>query len=168
MSKVLAVVAKEMRKALPAIIFFLFLFHLIGLTQAVMLEEYSFTALRATGATVGALIVAKAVLIIDALTVVHFSSGRRIFQILWKTLLYGVVALFFRLLEELIPLVSKHGDLASATRAMLGEVSWALFAVMSLWIFGGLFLYALASELVRAIGPDKVKEALFSGIKGRS
>lgn len=168
MSRVWATVAKEIREALPATIFFLFLFHLIGLTKAVMLDDYSFTALRATGATVGALIVAKAILIIEALPIVHLSSSRRIFQILWKTLLYGVVALLFRLVEELIPLVSKHGNLVSAIKAMQGDISWALFAVLALWIFGGLFFYALSSELVRAVGPDKIKEALFSGMKDRS
>ena len=168
MRRIWAVVAKEIREALPATIFFLFLFHMIGLTKAVVLDEYSFTALRTAGATVGALIVAKAILLVEALPIARISSSRRILQILWKTLLYGVVVLLFRFVEELIPLVSKHGGLVSAMKAMLGEVSWALFAVLALWILGGLFLYCLASELVRAVGPDRVKEALFSGMKGRS
>jgi hypothetical protein len=130
--------------------------------------RYSFTALRAAGATVGALIVAKAVLVVEALPIARLSSSRRIFQILWRTLLYGVVTLLFRFVEEFIPLLLKHGGLVSATKAMTGEVSWALFAVLALWILWGLFLYSLASELVRAVGPDKVKEALFSGMEGRS
>jgi hypothetical protein len=168
MSRIWAIVAKEIREALPATIFFLFLFHLIGLTKAVVLDEYSFTALRAAGATVGALIVAKAVLVVEALPIARLSSSRRIFQILWRTLLYGVVTLLFRLVEEFIPLLLKHGGLVSATKAMTGEVSWALFTVLALWILWGLFLYSLASELVRAVGPDKIKEALFSGMEGRS
>ncbi len=168
MSRIWAIVAKEIREALPATIFFLLLFHMIGLTKAVVLDEYSFTALRSAGATVGALIVAKAVLIVEALPIARLSSNRPILQILWKTLLYGVVALLFRFVEELIPLLSKHGGLVSAIKAMRGEVSWALFAVLALWILGGLFLYCLASELVLAVGPDKVKEALFTGMEGRS
>lgn len=168
MSRIWAVVAKEIREALPATIFFLFLFHLIGITKAVVLDEYSFTALRAAGATVGALIVAKAILVVEALPIARLSSSRRIFQILWKTLLFGVVTLLFRFLEELLPFVAKHGGVVSASRAMLGEVSWTLFTVLALWILGGLFFYALASELVRAVGPDKVMEALFSEMEGRS
>lgn len=166
MSKVWAIVAKEIREAMPATFFFLFLFHLIGLTKAVVLDEYSFTALRAAGATVGALIVAKAVLVVEALPIARLSSSRKIFQILWRTLLYGAMALLFRFIEELVPLVSKHGGLVSAIRAMQGEVSWPLFAVLALWILGGLFLYSLASELVRAVGLDKVKEALFRSTEG--
>ena len=168
MRRIWAIAAREIREALPATIFFLFLFHMIGLTKAVVLDEYSFTALRSAGATVGALIVAKAILLVEALPIAQISSSRRLLQILWKTLLYGVVALLFRFMEELIPLVSKHGGFVSAVKAMQEEVSWPLFAVLALWILGGLFLYCLASELVRAIGPDRVKEALFSGLQGRS
>jgi len=168
MSKVLAIVAKEIREALPATIFFLCLFHLIGLTKAVLLDEYSFTALRAMSATVGALIVAKAVLIVEALAISHLFSGRRIYNILWRTLLYASVALLFHLAEELIPLVSKYGGITSAMKAMNGEISWAIFSVMALWIICGLFLYTLVSDLVRVTGPDKVKEILFSRLESRS
>lgn len=168
MSGVWAIVAREIREAMPATIFFLLLFHLIGLTKAVVLDDFSLTALRAAGTTMGALIVAKAILLVEALPIARLSSNRLIVQVLWRTLLYGLVALLFRFLEELIPLVSKHGGLVTGTKAMLGEVSWPLFAVLALWILGGLFLYALASELVRAVGPDKVKGALFSRMEGRA
>ena len=159
-SKIGAVIAKEFKEAVPATIFFLFLFHLIGLTKAVVLDEYSFTALRAAGATIGALIVAKAILLVEALPVARLFSGRLIHQVLWKTLLYSLVALVFRFLEELIPLASKHGGVAAGARAMIEEVSWPLFAVFAAWMLGGLFLYCIAAELVLAVGSDKVKEIL--------
>jgi hypothetical protein len=158
-------VAKEIREALPATIFFLLLFHLIGLTKAAVLDEYSLSALRAMGATMGALIVAKAVLVVEAMSIARLFSGRRISNILWRTLLYGALALLFRFAEELIPLVSKYGEITSAIRAMIGDVSWALFAVMALWMFSGLFLYTLASDLVRIFGPNKVKETIFSRLE---
>ena len=168
MSRIWTIVAKEIREALPATIFFIFLFHLIGLSKAVVLDEYSITSLRSMGATVGALIVAKAVLVVEALPIARLFSSRRIFNILWRTLLYGVVALIFRFVEELIPYVSRHGEMLSAIRAMIGEISWALFAVLALWLFFGLFLYTLSSDLVRVAGPDKVKEAVFSRLESRS
>src|SRR5512139_456067 len=160
MRRIWAIVAKETREALPATIFFLFLFHMIGLTKAVALDEFSFTALRAAGATVGALIVAKAILLVEALPIARLFSGRLIYQILWKTLLYGLVALAFRVVEEFIPLVSKHGGVAAGAGAMLEEVAWPLFAVFAAWTLGGLFLYCLAAELVRSVGRDRVKEIL--------
>ncbi len=161
-NKIGAIVAKEIREALPATIFFLCLFHMIALTKAVALTDYSITALRATGATVGALIVAKAILVVEALPIAKRYLGRRVGQVLWKTLLYGMVVLLFRIVEEIIPLVSKHGSVVAAAMALYREVSWPLFGILVLWILGGLFLYCLASELVGLMGPDRVKEYLLS------
>ena len=161
MKRIGAVVAKEFREGLPAFIFFLFLFHTIALTKAVSLGDYSVTALRATAATVGALIVAKAILLVEALPLARLSSRRRVVQILWKTLLFAVVVLLFRFLEEIIELSSKKGGIVAATKVLLEEISWPIFGVLSLWILGGLLLYCLASELIVVLGPEKVKEIFF-------
>ena len=160
--KVRAFLANEVREMLPATLLFLFLFHMIALTKAVALGDYSSSALRATTATLGALLVGKAVLLVEALPISRlFSNGRRAIHILWKTLLFGAVALLFRFLEEIIELIAKHDGLAAATEAIFHEISWPLFWVLALWILGGLLLYSLASELVRALGADKTKEMLF-------
>ena len=167
MGRIWAVVVKEVKEAMPAMIFFLLLFHLIGLTKAVVLDEFSFTALRAAAATMGALIAAKGILLVDMLPISRLFPGRLIYQILWKTSLYGIMVLLLRFLEELIPLISKHGGLDAAMKAMQSEVDWPLFAVLGLWILGGLFLYCLASELAKEFGPDRVKAALFGSNESR-
>ena len=46
MKKIGAIVAREIREALPPFIFFLFLFHMIALTKAVSLGDYNITSLR--------------------------------------------------------------------------------------------------------------------------
>jgi hypothetical protein len=161
MTKIGAVVVKEVREGLPSFIFFLVLFHLIALTKAVSIGDYSITSLRATVATVGALIVAKAVLVVEALPISRRFSGRRVNQILWKTLLFALVVLLFRFVEEILSLSSEHGGVVAATRVLFHEISWPVFWVVTLWIIGGLLLYSLASELISAIGPEKVKEMLF-------
>ena len=161
MKKIGASAAKEIREALPPFIFFLFLFHMIALTKAVSLGDYSITALRATVSTVGALIVAKAILIVEALPVARLFSRRRVNQILWKTLLFAVVVLLFRFVEEIISSSSKHGGVVAATKVLFDEISWPIFGVLTLWILGGLFLYCLASELVSEVGWEKVRGILF-------
>jgi hypothetical protein len=162
MHKIGAIIAKEIRDAFPPTIFFLCLFHLIALTKAIALDDYSLTAWRAAGATVGALIVAKAILVVEALPIAKCFAGRLAVQVLWKTLLYGMVALLFRVVEELMELASKQGGVVPAATAIYREVSWPLFGVLALWILGGLLLYCLASALVHAIGSDRVKDLLFS------
>ena len=160
MSRIGHLVVREIREALPATIFFLCLFHMIALTRAVFLADFSLTALRAAGATVAALLVAKAILVVEALPVARLVPGPRLVHVLWKTLLYSVVVLLFRLAEEIAPLAWKHGGLAAAAAVMSAEVSWPLFGLLALWIVGGLLLYCLAAELVQAIGPARVKEML--------
>lgn len=161
MNKIGTIVAREFREALPPFLFFLILFHLIALTKAVVLDDYSLTALRATFATVAALIVAKAILLVEALPVARLFPGRRMVQVLWKTLLFAGVALLFRFLEEFIPLIAKHAGVGAAAREMIGEIDWPVFWVLALWIVGSLFMYCVASELIRALGAEKVKDALF-------
>ena len=155
-------VAKEIREAAPAAVFFLFLFHMVALTRVVSLGDYSLAALRATTATIGALLVAKAILVAEALPIARHVSGPGAARILWKTFVFGAVVLLFRLVEELVPLAARHGGLPAGARAMAHEVSWPLFWVMTLWVLGGLLLYCLAAELVRALGPEKSKALLFS------
>jgi hypothetical protein len=41
-----------------------------------------------------------------------------VIHVLWKTLLYGVVVLVFRLVEVSIPLVEKHGGFRAGVRSM--------------------------------------------------
>jgi hypothetical protein len=160
-SKIGEFVVREIREAVPATILFLFLLHMIALTKAVSIGDYSIVALRATTATVGALIIAKSILLVEALPISRFFSNSLAMRVLWKTLLFGSVVLLFRFLEEIIPLALQHGGLVAATEAMLREIAWPLFWVLTLWVFGGLLFYCLASELVRAVGPEKVKEIFF-------
>ncbi|MFM7394894.1 MAG: hypothetical protein ACKO22_11160 [Cyanobium sp.] len=161
------ILLRELKEALPPFLFFLVLFHLIGLTKAVTLADYDLTALRATASTAGALIVAKTIVLVEALPVAFLFPGRRILQILWKACLFTAVALLFRFVEELIPLIHRTGSLAAAVRATGSEISWPLFTVQALWIFAGVMLYSLVVELARAAGREKVR-ALFLGPGRRS
>ena len=161
MRKLGAFVAKEVREVLPATILFLGLFHMIALTKAVALSDFSRSALRATTATVGALIVAKAILLVEALPISRGFSRNQVLPLLCKTLLFGTVALLFRFVEEIIELASKHGGVVAATKVIVHEISWPLFWVLALWVLGGLLVYTLASELMRAVGSEKVKEIFF-------
>ncbi len=161
MGKIGAVVLREIRAFLPALIFFLLLFHLIALTRAVSVRDFSMPALRATLATVGALIVAKSILVVEKLPVARLFPERLVVDALWKALLFGVVALLFRLIEELIPLVFKHQDVITAIAKLSDEVSWPQFWVFQLWFFAALFLYALAMGLVRVAGAGKVRAVLW-------
>jgi hypothetical protein len=163
MADIRAVVAREIKEATPPFIFFLLLFHMIALTKAVTLEDYSFTALRAVGATVGALVVAKAILVVEMLSIAKIFVDKPAVQVLWKAFLYSVVVFVFRLIEEAIPLLLKQQGIVSVVETMLSEISWPLFGVLTLWVFLGLLLYCLAVELMNIAGPGKIRQSFFAG-----
>jgi hypothetical protein len=160
MGKVGKLVAKEVREAIPPFLFFLVLFHLIGLSKAVLVEDYSFTSLRGVVATIGALIVAKAILVVEALPLSRVASPALLVQILWKTVLFTLMALLFHVLEELIPLFSKEHGFGNAVHAYVRDLSWPHMAITALWLLAGLFLYCTCWELVKIVGPDEFKKRL--------
>jgi hypothetical protein len=165
MGKAMAWLWKELREMTPAMIFFLIAFHMLSLTKALLLDNYHITATGSAIATVSAIIVAKAILIMDHTALARLFSSRLLYNLLWKTVLYGTVALLFRELEELIPVLLKHGDLGAAIGRAVADVSKARFLVIHMWLYTLLFIYALASEAVRMLGRDGLWAVLLGPVR---
>lgn len=155
-------ILRELGEAVAPTLFFLTAFHMIAVTKTVILADYHLDATHSAFATVGALIVAKAILVVESMRIARFFSRRLLANVLWKTLLFAVVATVFRVLEEVVPEMAGHEGLIAGARKAFGEVSWAHFWVVQMWLFALLFLYCLAVELVRVIGPAKVRAMLLS------
>ena len=80
----------EFKEALPAIVFFAIGFNLIELTTYLFLDAYPVQFADYTVATVGALLVGKAVLVANGLPFFRrFDTAPLIRPILFKTLIYG-------------------------------------------------------------------------------
>lgn len=152
MGKATAWLKHELRELIPAMLFFLVAFHMLALTKALLLDNYHITPTSSTIATVAAIIVAKTILIMDHTALARLFSNRLLSNLLWKTLLFGTVAVCFRQVEELIPVLLKHGDLGAAIRHTLADMSTARFLIIHMWLYTLLFIYALASEAVGMMG----------------
>jgi hypothetical protein len=160
-------IAREFREVLPPAIFFLIGFHTLSLTRSLLLREYGLHATAAAGATVGALLVAKVVLIADSLPVINrFPEKPLIYNVAWKTTIYVLAALVVHYLEHLVPVWWRMGNVATANDQLLGEIVWPHFWVIQLWLVVLLFMYCAMRELVRAIGPHEVKRMFFGPGRG--
>jgi len=168
MSNVMTAVKRELRELVPAMLFFLIAFHMLSLTKALLLDNYHITPTSSTIATVSALIVAKTILLIDHTALARFFSGRLLYNLLWKTVLFGTIAMLFRELEELIPVLLKHGDVGAAIRETLNSVSSARFLVIHMWLYTLLFVYSLASEAVHMVGRTGVRAVLLGPVSPRT
>ena len=155
-------VRHELGELIPVIVFFFVSFQLLALTQALMLEEYGIHPYTFFAATIGALIVAKVVVIADHFPQVNrFPEKPLMFNVVWKTLIYFVTSLLVRYVEHFIHFWRQTKDVAAANRRLFGEVIWPHFWGVQLWLLILLFVYCALRELIRALGRDRVIKMFF-------
>lgn len=168
MSNVGKFLKKEFLELLPTVIFFFVAFHILALSRSLMLRKYGIEVSAFAGATVAALVVAKVVLIADVLPIMNrFPRKPLIYNVVWKAMIYLLVAFVVHLMEHLIPLWWHAGSLTTATRQLLDEIVWPHFWAIQLWLLVLFLTYCTQREMIRVIGPAEVKR-LFFGITPKS
>lgn len=163
MNRFFSAVRHELREAVVPTIFFLVVFHTLALTKQMLLQSYQVTVTDVGVATVGALTLAKAVLIADKLAITRWWTDRPlVLSIVWKTAIHTLLCFLFRLAEELIPLASEHGGLGPAWRELISEQSWSHLLAMQIWLIMSLLAFNTVRDLDRQFGKGSVRRALFS------
>ena len=167
MGNIAARLKHEIAQVIPPAIFFFVTFNVIAVTRALMLEQYGITAPAFAAATIGALIVAKVILIVDLLPFVNrYPDKPLIYNVAWKTLIYVLAALLVRYVEHLISFARKHDSLIDANRHLLAEVVWPHFWAVQIWLALLLFVYCALRELTRSLGAARVRH-MFLGVPGQ-
>ena len=162
MGKVATTIKREFLEILPAMIFFALLFNIVAYTRALMLQQYSISLTVSAGATILALVVAKVILVVDLFSFVdRFRDKPVIYNVLWRTFLYSLVALFIEYLEEFIPAIWTDHDIVAANHAVFEEFAWQKFAAVHIWLTLGIFMYCAATEIAGSLGRKRFHELLF-------
>lgn len=147
----------EVKALIPVILFFLVAFELLALTQALMLEEYGQRVWTFAAAAIGALVVAKVVVIADHFKFLNrFPERPLLYNVAWKTAIYFVASLAFHYAEHLVHAWRKAGSFARANRVLFEEIHWPHLVVVQMWLLILLIVFCTVRELVRVLGPDKV------------
>ncbi|MEW2915011.1 hypothetical protein [Leisingera sp. JC11] len=162
MKKALHWLLHELRRGFPAFLFFFVAFHMITFTKAVAVADFSVSWFSASVATVGALTVAKAILIADNTAFAQAFSRWRISNILWKAFLFLIIATLFRMVEELLHAAVKHGGFRAGFEEFTATFSRPYFLALELWLILLLLLYCALTSMIRVIGREQVTELLFS------
>ena len=127
-----------------------------------MLKQYEIELATAVGATVGALVVGKVVLIADKLPLIkRFPERPLMYNILWKTAIYVVCALLVRAIEHMVPFLFQYRSLGEAIRHLMGEVVWPQFWAVQIWLLVLFLAYCSLRELIRAVGRQEVIDMFF-------
>jgi hypothetical protein len=162
MKKIFKRVLHLLKEIFPAFVFFLAMFQMLLVTKAIALKQYGITFDISTASVIGALIVAKTVLIADRIPFLNIYPRRPlIWNVVLKTIVFGLIASAFLIIESLIRESRQLGDFSAAWRQFISETSWLSFWAKEAWINILILFYCTAIEFGRVIGSDRAREIFF-------
>jgi len=154
----------EAREALPPTLFFFVGFNFIVFTTNLLLADYSIAVSSFMLATLGALVVGKAVLVANAMPYVRrYDRAPLIRPILFKTVFYSVIVFLARLLERFFHFsVIERDPPGDFVAYLMTTFSWHRFAAVNLWILVLFLIYVTASEVAHLFGRGELWRLFFT------
>jgi len=147
----------QVRHVLPPTIFFFVGFNLILFTRWMTLEEHGIPFTNFFGATLAALLVGKAVLVVDNLRFMHRFDGAPLIQpILFKSAIYWACVFVFRLAEFLFHFLRDGGALLAFPDFLAAHFSWPRFLAIQIWLMVLFLVYVTAHELDALFGDGEL------------
>ena len=154
----------EAREAVPPTIFFFIGFNFIVLTTNLLVAQYGVAVSNFMLATVAALVVGKAVLVANAMSLLRrYDRAPLIQPILYKTIFYWVIVFFARLLERFVHFaIIERNSPADFPAYLITTFSWHRFFAISLWIFVLFLIYVTVTEVSHLFGSGELRRLFFT------
>jgi len=164
MARAASAIAHEARQMLPPFAFFFVSFNLLALTVALLSPTRDVSVVSHAAATLGALLVGKAVLLAEMLPFVdRYRNRPLIWNTVWKAGLYVAVTLVLRLAEKLVSAATSGYGFSVGVADEVKGVDWAHFWAVQLWLALLFLVYTGFREAVREIGAERVRRMFLSG-----
>ena len=153
----------EFREAWPPTIYFFVSFNFIVLTSHLLVAQYLVAASSFMLATLAALVVGKAVLVANKMSLLRrYDRAPLIQPILFKTGFYWVVVIA-RLLERFVHFSVREGNPpGDFIPYLITTFSWHRFLAISLWILVLFLIYVTATEFGHLFGPGELRRLFFT------
>ena len=162
MSKLSAILKKEIRELIPPTLFFFVALHLVAFIRVLMLKGTGIAVGTSLSVTIAALILGKSVLIADMLPIINrYPDKPLIYNVAWKTTIYFLMALLIHYLEHLYDFWKETGSFVAGNQKLFAEIVWPHFWAIQLILALLIFMYCTMHELIRVIGEDRMKEMFF-------
>jgi uncharacterized protein YacL len=153
---------REFVAAWPVFLFFLTGFLLLLLLVKLALAQFSIEVRALSNAFVGALIAAKAALVLDETPLARsLERYRRIIAVAVKTLFYGVVSLVMGYLERFLEAFHKVHHFAAAIRYVVDHVEHNRLLAWALGISIVFALYFSFYEISQRMGEGELARLFF-------
>ncbi|VEF11521.1 Uncharacterised protein [Pseudomonas fluorescens] len=158
MSTVMNKVKHEFMKVLPPTIFFFVILHIVALIRALMIKGSGVDLPVSASVLIASLILGKSVLVADMLPFINrFPDKPLIWNVIWKTLMYALVALIVHYLERLYDYWKEAPSFMDANSLLWASMNWPRFWAVQILLITLIFMYCVIAELARVIGKDRLK-----------
>lgn len=162
MSKLPEKAREELEALIPPTLFFFIALHIVAIIRSLMLEGTGVSLGTTVSVAIAALILGKAVLLADLLPIVNrYPDYPLAYNIVWKTLLYALVAMIIHYLERLIDFWRQAGGFVAGNRKMLAEMVWPRFWAVQILLVVLILGYCTMREVIRVVGADKARRMFF-------
>jgi hypothetical protein len=148
---------------LPPTLYFLVAFNLISLTSRLLIYDHNwFDPTSVVIASTTALVVAKAVLIVDHVRIIDKFRGAPLFlPILYKSVFYSLVVLLVRFAERMVNFAIDANGFGAGFQVLMAQFSWHRFIAVHMFIFLCFLVYVAATELNALIGDGQLFRLFF-------
>ena len=162
MHKLLAKLKEEFFAILPPTIYFFVALHILTLIRVLMAAGSHFEPLSTMSIAIASLILGKAVLVADMLPPINRYPDKPLaYNIVWKTMIYLLVASIIHYVERLIDFSRQAGGLVAGNEKLLAEMVWPHYWAVQIILCLLILVYCTAGELVRVIGREKMLRLFF-------
>lgn len=160
-------IREEIHTLIPPTIYFFITLHIIALVRVLMLKGTGITLATSASVTLGALVLAKAVVLADLLPFINRYPDRPIaWNIAWKTVMYLIAASGLHYLERLVEFWRAAGGFVAGNEKMLAEMVWPHFWAVEIFIGLTILVYCAMTELARVLGAERVREIFLGPGRG--
>ena len=162
MNKVFEKLKEEFLAVLPPTIFFFIALHIVGLVRVLMTKGTGLPVTSSAQIAIAALIIGKAVLLADLWPPINrFPEKPLIYNIVWKTVIYYVVASVIHYLERLYDFAKEAGGIVAGNEKLLSEMVWPHFWALQIILLVIILNYCVIRELGRVLGEKRMIRMFF-------
>jgi len=156
-------IVKEGKLLALVFVYFLFYYAVFILLKKLILARYDISYFGLGGAVVGALISAKAVLVIENSPLSKvLETAAPALKVVYDCFLYTVLALLFLYIEKVIEFAHHQGSFRHAFSAVLDAGKFSQFCATVIWAALAFLGYAGFSAIGRHIGHGELLRLLFT------
>ncbi len=162
MHKLLEKLKEEFFAILPPTIFFFVALHILTFIRVLMARGSHFVPLSTMSIAIASLILGKAVLLADMLPPINrYPKKPLAYNVLWKTLIYLLMASIIHYVERLIDFSRQAGGIIAGNEKLLAEMVWPHYWAVEIILFLLILMYCTVRELARVIGKEKMLRLFF-------